>query len=191
MEILREFPEDYEKFCYIKDLLQYSDDFRMLGEKCYSCGRDNHSFFQCRLIHQVQDPYLVMKKNKMRSCEQERERFCRGRNGKLRFENQEVYDEAIDFVQNNELYIMEQDWVISDPSSDEMDEYEYENQELMKKIQTGFGDQRSDDVKRELIHLKVTQAESIESQSSQENSALPSRRDLREQSSDDSQNGKW
>lgn len=61
IHLLKEFPEDYEVFCFIKDLLQYSSDFTKVGEHCISCGAKTHNFLNCKLIHKVVDAYKTIK----------------------------------------------------------------------------------------------------------------------------------
>lgn len=46
-----EFPEDYEKFCFIKDTILDCKDYAILGIKCKVCGHmTNHNFHNCPII---------------------------------------------------------------------------------------------------------------------------------------------
>ncbi|EWS73104.1 cation channel family protein (macronuclear) [Tetrahymena thermophila SB210] len=38
---------DYEKFCFIKDTLQFEGNFNILNEACYQCKQTDHTFKEC------------------------------------------------------------------------------------------------------------------------------------------------
>jgi hypothetical protein len=59
VNLLKEdFPEDYEKFCFIRDVLLYSKDQALIGKKCSSCNSTKHTFLECDLIHFYPDPFF-------------------------------------------------------------------------------------------------------------------------------------
>ncbi|KAL4456611.1 hypothetical protein ABPG74_000718 [Tetrahymena malaccensis] len=63
--ILQQFPQDYEKFCFLKDEIVLSGKYKLIHEKCYSCGDFNHSFRDCTKINPVfnwKDKYIVKDK---------------------------------------------------------------------------------------------------------------------------------
>ncbi len=42
LNLLQEFPQDYEKFAEIKDRIIYNDEFSQVGEKCNFCKSSYH-----------------------------------------------------------------------------------------------------------------------------------------------------
>ncbi|KAL4505471.1 hypothetical protein ABPG72_002533 [Tetrahymena utriculariae] len=65
ISILQQFPEDYEKFCFLKDEIVLSGKYKLIYEKCYSCGEQNHSFRDCTKINPVfnwKAKYIVKEK---------------------------------------------------------------------------------------------------------------------------------
>jgi hypothetical protein len=51
LNLLKEFPEDYESFCRIRDEIIFYDNFKSIGLNCFSCGSSNHQGFDCPFIH--------------------------------------------------------------------------------------------------------------------------------------------
>ena len=44
LRILLDFPEDYQRYCVIKDSINLYSDYSLIGMKCFSCGRFDHLF---------------------------------------------------------------------------------------------------------------------------------------------------
>lgn len=51
MKILIEFPDDYERFCYIKDKMNLYDNNELIKDECLSCKKTNHSTKNCPYLH--------------------------------------------------------------------------------------------------------------------------------------------
>ena len=51
LEILRNFPEDYEKYCQIKDQINLYKDFSQLFLLCEACHNPNHNIIKCPWLH--------------------------------------------------------------------------------------------------------------------------------------------
>ena len=74
--ILKENPEDFEKFCMIKDQLIFYRSKRILRSKCPCCRALDHSIFECNCLHFVPNIEHVIKKY-LFSVDQKREHFHR------------------------------------------------------------------------------------------------------------------
>ncbi|KAL4505473.1 hypothetical protein ABPG72_002535 [Tetrahymena utriculariae] len=53
INILQQFPQDYEKYCFMKDEIVLSGKYKLISKKCYTCGDQNHSFRDCSKINPV------------------------------------------------------------------------------------------------------------------------------------------
>ncbi|KAL4502410.1 hypothetical protein ABPG72_011997 [Tetrahymena utriculariae] len=51
IDLLQQFPNDYEKFCYIRDEITINNNYNIIGQGCYFCGDDSHLIRNCNLIH--------------------------------------------------------------------------------------------------------------------------------------------
>lgn len=51
------FPEEYQKFCQIKDKVQFQEDFGQVGTSCFVCDSSKHLMNKCYLIHY--EPYSL------------------------------------------------------------------------------------------------------------------------------------
>jgi hypothetical protein len=51
LDLLKEFPKDYEKFCSLKDSVKLYSNFGSINCKCFSCGAPDHLLNECPLIH--------------------------------------------------------------------------------------------------------------------------------------------
>ena len=49
LNILRNYPLEYEKFCVLRDSLIFND--KRIDIKCTSCGEYTHSFKNCSILH--------------------------------------------------------------------------------------------------------------------------------------------
>ncbi|CAD8126309.1 unnamed protein product [Paramecium sonneborni] len=62
LKLLLEYPEDYEKYCQIKDSLLFSNQNQdLLPQTCFSCSKKFHSMIDCPLIHYVPDKEKILK----------------------------------------------------------------------------------------------------------------------------------
>ncbi|EWS75660.1 cation channel family protein (macronuclear) [Tetrahymena thermophila SB210] len=50
---IKNFPTDYEQFCYIKDRLIFQNDYSKISHKCASCNSENHRIGYCPYLHFV------------------------------------------------------------------------------------------------------------------------------------------
>ncbi|KAL4456612.1 hypothetical protein ABPG74_000719 [Tetrahymena malaccensis] len=67
MNILQQFPQDYEKYCFMKDEIVLSGKYKLINKKCYTCGDQNHSFRDCSKINPVfnwKEKYKVIHQRK-------------------------------------------------------------------------------------------------------------------------------
>jgi hypothetical protein len=51
LDLLKKFPDDFEKFHYIKDQIIINKKFNFVKEECYSCGREDHLINSCPLLN--------------------------------------------------------------------------------------------------------------------------------------------
>jgi len=66
LELLREFPSDYERFCYLKDKISLNGDIEVFQMECELCGKKTHRFQGCPFIGTHINTFKVLKKH-MRS----------------------------------------------------------------------------------------------------------------------------
>jgi potassium voltage-gated channel Eag-related subfamily H protein 7 len=60
---LNDFPEDYEKFCMLKDQINQSAVLNKdLAIRCYSCDSLGHIIKKCPLLHYNPDREFILKK---------------------------------------------------------------------------------------------------------------------------------
>ncbi|EGR33586.1 hypothetical protein IMG5_048560 [Ichthyophthirius multifiliis] len=50
---LKEFPEDYNYFCHMKDNIIYNQQYQIINSFCYSCQLYDHQLNNCNLIHHI------------------------------------------------------------------------------------------------------------------------------------------
>jgi hypothetical protein len=53
MEILKEFPDDYERFCNIRDNLIHNKNQEIIYSGCRVCGNSLHDFWNCESLSYV------------------------------------------------------------------------------------------------------------------------------------------
>ncbi|CAD8208797.1 unnamed protein product [Paramecium pentaurelia] len=62
LKLLQEYPEDYEKYCQIKDSMLFTDQNQeLLPQTCFSCNKKYHSMINCPKIHYVPDKEKILK----------------------------------------------------------------------------------------------------------------------------------
>ena len=64
VSLLRDFPEDYEKFCEIKDRVNITKDIEKLQIECFACNEKNHLLIDCPLIHYVPNYLTIIERSK-------------------------------------------------------------------------------------------------------------------------------
>ena len=131
VELLNEFPEDNETFCYIRDIVAHTQDYGKLGESCALCGQHNHHFSRCPMTTIVPDRYKVFKQSQILRAE--REPHARSLQPKWKtFERMiDTVEAAINCFETNEEFILDRSWLLSDPNESDMssDFYEYNSEE--------------------------------------------------------------
>jgi hypothetical protein len=53
INLLKEFPDDYEKFIMIKDKILLENELDFLDVKCYACESKKHLINECNYVHFV------------------------------------------------------------------------------------------------------------------------------------------
>ena len=62
IRILKENPEDYEKYCLIRDQINLSCDLSKLHRKCFSCQQTNHTELDCPKLHLILSKERLLQK---------------------------------------------------------------------------------------------------------------------------------
>lgn len=78
LKILNKFPEDYEKYCLIKDQLTIDSNFNSINTSCYSCNSFEHLMKDCPLFHFSK----IFQMNKIKAHSQQLSRMVCKRKGK-------------------------------------------------------------------------------------------------------------
>lgn len=63
LKVLKDHDRDNERFCHIKDCLQYSNDFNKIGLKCYSCESKYHTIDLCPLLQPKRNKKIIYHKH--------------------------------------------------------------------------------------------------------------------------------
>ncbi|KRX07894.1 Cyclic nucleotide-binding protein [Pseudocohnilembus persalinus] len=148
IKLIQEYQEDYQKFCFIRDLITINSDFRKIHQKCYSCQSDYHQIDQCPFLHLNVNRNLLMRKiayNIIQERENKIRLYKKQFNlGQLQLINEKMIqfhekeNKALDeYEHDNNLKLDEQnELVFSDLSFSEQDEYQYtqNNNEQNKNI---------------------------------------------------------
>ena len=78
LKILNKFPEDYEKYCLIRDQLTIDSNFNSINTSCYSCNSFEHLMKDCPLFHFSR----TFQMNKIKAHSQQLSRIACKRKGK-------------------------------------------------------------------------------------------------------------
>jgi len=83
LSLLKDYPDDYEVFCMIRDQVMYSDQMQSIGVKCECCSKSDHLLHLCPLIHFVPQKFSIIRQHSQGHLHHQRvekqERFKRQR----------------------------------------------------------------------------------------------------------------
>ena len=82
LRVLKQNPDDFERFCEIRDQINLNDDWSKLYLKCESCNSLHHSLFTCPLLHLVLPKKRIILRSQY-SLPQVRNEFLRKRSKKM------------------------------------------------------------------------------------------------------------
>lgn len=134
LRLLEKFPEDYEKYCVIKDQILIDQNFNSINTSCFSCKQFDHLIKDCPLLHyshiqKQRSIRFILLDNNLNS----RENFIRKplKSINSRLHHREILKKTIDF----------QDYPIRvtsfemDSDGESLEEYEWgETESIEKKI---------------------------------------------------------
>ncbi|EAS01104.2 cyclic nucleotide-binding domain protein (macronuclear) [Tetrahymena thermophila SB210] len=104
IQLLQEYPDDYEKFCMIKDsILQYNDT-SIIKSGCYACKSSTHLISECPYIHFLPNKdNIILQENKI---VQNRSPFERRKKCSY-IDLSELLEGAVEILDNNQDIIMQ------------------------------------------------------------------------------------
>lgn len=76
IKVLMKYPEDYQKFCMIKDEIMNYENINLLRIRCFSCNQMGHLANACPLIHFIPNKEKIIKKYNF-YLDQERKQILR------------------------------------------------------------------------------------------------------------------
>lgn len=82
LRVLKQNPDDFERFCEIRDQINLNDDWSKLYLNCESCNSLHHSLFTCPLLHLVLPKKQIIARSQY-SLPQVRLEFIRKRSKKM------------------------------------------------------------------------------------------------------------
>ncbi|EGR33071.1 hypothetical protein IMG5_062490 [Ichthyophthirius multifiliis] len=165
IQLLQEFPEDYEKFCYIRDMILYQNDYQKLGLKCFCCLKQNHLIDQCPIIHYIPNKFKTIYNESIGAPQFHRQK-CVRKNNKAQHKNKTrtIQDDALNFVDDYEdiidLYIKQNINYDSDNDEEQSDDKlpyltnEKENLQEKKVKNTVYSGKKQN--KNEIYNKKLT-----------------------------------
>ena len=60
IEIISKNPQDYEKYCFIRDKFIFNNSISCLNKYCWGCGKDTHILMDCNFIHYIPDKEKII-----------------------------------------------------------------------------------------------------------------------------------
>ncbi|KAM3138474.1 hypothetical protein pb186bvf_009388 [Paramecium bursaria] len=105
-KIIKDFQEDREKFCQIRDDLVYNqgnDFFKLIEQKCPICGSAEHRLIECYLLTFKPDKERIVKQHQFNTI-QVREKFEKRNKDKNIFQtrvDKPIISEAAELIQND------------------------------------------------------------------------------------------
>ncbi|KAL4506560.1 hypothetical protein ABPG72_000131 [Tetrahymena utriculariae] len=65
MQIIKNYPQDYEQFCYVKDKIVNQQDFKKIHLQCHSCASSNHLLDRCPFVNFIPNkPKVILSYNR-------------------------------------------------------------------------------------------------------------------------------
>ncbi|EAR90908.2 cyclic nucleotide-binding domain protein (macronuclear) [Tetrahymena thermophila SB210] len=65
MQIIKDYPQDYEQFCYIKDKMINQQDFQKIHLQCHSCASQSHVLERCPFVNFIPNkPKVILSYNR-------------------------------------------------------------------------------------------------------------------------------
>ncbi|KAL4495023.1 hypothetical protein ABPG72_015723 [Tetrahymena utriculariae] len=170
IQLLQEYPDDYEKFCMIKDsVLQYNDT-SIIKTVCYACKSSTHLISECPYIHFLPNKdHLIMQENK---TVQNRSRFERRKKYSY-IDLSELLEGAVEILDKNQDIIIQNydyNYMISTNSFHDIEEEEQvdeiDDQILINNKQATKNNQKN--VQNPKISSLVSIANKFEGENSQQ-----------------------
>ncbi len=59
LDIIMNYPDDYEKFCEIKDSINFNNQLDKANLLCISCNKVTHSIEDCPYLHYIYNKKLI------------------------------------------------------------------------------------------------------------------------------------
>ena len=59
LNVLKQFPQDYERYCQIRDQLSNEHYYMAVNLKCMACNEFNHLAYNCPLMHYAKERFLT------------------------------------------------------------------------------------------------------------------------------------
>lgn len=91
--VLKTYPEDYERFCLIRDILKQGLKYRRVVSVCEICGH-NHSFMKCPFTFHQPNRYKIIQTN-LKWQQNTREPFERKKYNRSFFDRQNIQYSAL------------------------------------------------------------------------------------------------
>lgn len=64
LKLLKDYPNDYEKFCMIRDHALVNNNYSFFKTKCYNCEKSGHLVNTCPRLHFIpQKEHIILKNN--------------------------------------------------------------------------------------------------------------------------------
>ncbi|KAL4459920.1 hypothetical protein ABPG74_003446 [Tetrahymena malaccensis] len=108
---IKNFPTDYEQFCYIKDRLIFQNDYSKISHKCMSCKSENHRIGYCPYLHFVPNKpklfAILNKTNDQQRNESSPSQILNRKRQRYRLFPQQILTLVNNYVQINEELIEE------------------------------------------------------------------------------------
>ncbi|EWS74973.1 cation channel family protein (macronuclear) [Tetrahymena thermophila SB210] len=61
LQLLSCYPEDYETFCFIRDQINFLNDYSKIGQVCKSCSSSYHMINDCQYLHYISNKARIIK----------------------------------------------------------------------------------------------------------------------------------
>ncbi|CAD8121596.1 unnamed protein product [Paramecium sonneborni] len=92
---LKDFPNDYEIYCQIKDYLQFNgNETTIFPRRCYACQSFTHYSYECPITHYVPDREKIIKQHSI-STYQQRKLIPRQESKRARFPSKKMSQQSL------------------------------------------------------------------------------------------------